>query len=213
MRMKFWILGAALSLLAASHANALKVYKATSEGLAHVKVYVTDSEGLADCVIYVETSEGLASSNSRWYYETSEGLADVSIYFTDTQGLADKKIYFTKTEGMSKCDVDWKSYKKQQAAIPRLAADELVNGVGTVNTGRRAVRVADEGWTTALGDSGDSMVERFYTFERSSVSVTTMLNNLSQGARCAPEERDVSSKQRECLAPLERSRLLMLMVL
>ena len=84
MRSKLWILGAALSLLAATPAGAIKVYRTTSEGLADVKVYVTESEGLADCIIYVESSEG----------------------------LADKKIYFTESRGLARCDVDWKSYKK-----------------------------------------------------------------------------------------------------
>jgi hypothetical protein len=112
MRMKLWILGATLSLLAAAPAGAIKVYKTTSEGLADVKIYVTKSEGLADCIIYVESSEGLANGNAKWYFENSEGLADIKVYFTDSEGLADKKIYFTNSRGLARCDVDWKSYKK-----------------------------------------------------------------------------------------------------
>ena len=112
MRRKLWILGATLSLLAAAPANAIKVYKTTSAGLAHVKVYVTESEGLADCIIYVENSRGLADGNAKWYFENSEGLADVKVYFTNSAGLADKKIFFTKSRGLAKCDVDWESYKK-----------------------------------------------------------------------------------------------------
>src|SRR6185295_9048916 len=116
MRRKLWILGAILSMLAASPAGAIRVYKTTSEGLADVKVYVTESEGLADCIIYVESSEGLAKGNAKWYFENSEGLADVKVYFTESEGLADKKIYFTKSAGLARCDVDWKSYKKTSAS-------------------------------------------------------------------------------------------------
>src|SRR5688572_21308412 len=112
MRRKLWILGATLSLLAATPAGAIKVYKTTSEGLADVKVYVTKSEGLADCIIYVENSRRLADGNAKWYFENSAGLADVKVYFTESEGLADKKIYFTNSRGLAKCDVDWKSYKK-----------------------------------------------------------------------------------------------------
>jgi hypothetical protein len=99
MQMKLWILGAVLSLLAATPASAIKVHKVTSQGLADVKVYETSSEGLADCIIYVESSEGLAKGNAKWYYESSEGLAD-------------KKVYFTTSEGLARCNVDWKGYKK-----------------------------------------------------------------------------------------------------
>src|ERR1035437_2099410 len=112
MRSKLWILSGALSLLVATSASAIKVYKASSEGLADVKVYVTDSAGQADCIIYVETSEGLADGNAKWFYENSSGLADVSVYFTTSSGLADKKIFFTKRPGLAKCNVDWKSYKR-----------------------------------------------------------------------------------------------------
>ncbi len=58
-----------IGLLAAVPAQAVKVYKTKSEGLADVKVYVTSSEGLADCIIYVTNSEGLASGNAKWYFE------------------------------------------------------------------------------------------------------------------------------------------------
>lgn len=104
-----------IGLLAAVPAQAVKVYKTKSEGLADVKVYVTSSEGLADCLIYVESSEGLADGNAKWYYVSSEGLADVKIYFASSEGLADKKIYFTKSEGLAKCDVEWTSYRKSMA--------------------------------------------------------------------------------------------------
>jgi hypothetical protein len=114
--MKLRLLALILTLLVASPASAIKVYKEKSEGLANVKVYVTNSEGLADCLIYVTSSEGLASGNAKWYYEDSEGLADVRIYFTSSEGLADKKIYFTKSEGLAKCDVDWMSYRKTSAS-------------------------------------------------------------------------------------------------
>lgn len=102
-------------LLAAVPAQAVKVYKTSSEGLAHVKVYAVSSEGLADCLIYVVSSEGLASGNAKWYYVSSEGLADVKVYFVSSEGLADKKIYFTKSEGLAKCEVDWTGYKKSMA--------------------------------------------------------------------------------------------------
>ena len=106
---------AIVGLLTALPVEAVKVYRATSEGLADVKVYETKSEGLADCLIYVTSSEGLASGDAKWYFVNSEGLADVKVYFTSSEGLADKKIYFTKSEGLAKCDVDWKGYKKSNA--------------------------------------------------------------------------------------------------
>jgi len=120
MQRKLILLSVLVGLLAAIPAEAVKVFRATSEGLADVKVYETSSEGLADCLIYVTTSEGLASGDAKWYFESSEGLADVKIYFTSSEGLADKKIYFTKSEGLAKCDVDWKSYKKSSVGyLPR----------------------------------------------------------------------------------------------
>jgi hypothetical protein len=112
MRAKLIILSVMIGLLAALPVEAVKVYRATSEGLADVKVYETKSEGLADCLIYVTSSEGLASGDAKWYFVNSEGLADVKVYFTSSEGLADKKIYFTKSEGLAKCDVDWISYRK-----------------------------------------------------------------------------------------------------
>jgi hypothetical protein len=115
MRKKLLILSVLTGLLAAVPAEAVKVYRTKSEGLADVKVYETSSEGLADCLIYVTNSEGLASGDAKWYFESSEGLADVKIYFTSSEGLADKKIYFTKSEGLAKCEVDWKGYKKSNA--------------------------------------------------------------------------------------------------
>ncbi len=115
MRMKLTALSIMLVVLAAVPAEAVKVYRTKSEGLADVKVYETSSEGLADCLIYVTSSEGLARGDAKWYFESSEGLADVKIYFTSSEGLADKKIYFTKSEGLAKCDVDWKGYKKSNA--------------------------------------------------------------------------------------------------
>jgi len=114
--MKLKLLFLIMTLLVASPASAIKVYKEKSEGLANVKVYVTNSEGLADCLIYVTSSEGLASGNAKWYFEDSEGLADVKVYFTESEGLADKKIYFTKSEGLAKCDVEWTSYRKTSAS-------------------------------------------------------------------------------------------------
>ena len=125
MRTKLKILSVMLTLLAAMPAEAVKVYKQKSEGLADVKVYVTTSEGLADCLIYVTTSEGLADGNAKWYYVNSEGLADVKIYFTSSEGLADKKVYFTKSEGLAKCDVDWKGYKKNNAGYLSRSLDLL----------------------------------------------------------------------------------------
>ena len=115
MRTKLKVLSVLLTLLAASPAVALKVYKSKTEGLADVKVFETSSEGLADCRIYVTSSEGLASGDAKWYFTSSEGLADVKVYFTSSEGLAAKKIYFTKSEGLAKCDVDWKGYKKSMA--------------------------------------------------------------------------------------------------
>ena len=115
MRTKLKILSLTLTLLAAVPAQAVKVYKTKSEGLAHVKVYVTSSEGLADCLIHVVSSEGLANGNAKWFYVNSEGLADVKVYFVSSEGLADKKIYFTKSEGLAKCEVDWVGYKKSMA--------------------------------------------------------------------------------------------------
>jgi hypothetical protein len=115
MQTKLKILSVVLTLLAAVPAEAVKVYKSKTEGLADVKVYVTSSEGLADCLIHVVSSEGLADGNAKWYYVNSEGLADVKVYFATSEGLADKKIYFTKSEGLAKCDVDWTSYKKSTA--------------------------------------------------------------------------------------------------
>lgn len=115
MRTKLKVLSVMLTLLAAVPAEAVKVYKSKTEGLADVKVYETSSEGLADCLIYVTSSEGLASGDAKWYFVTSEGLADVKVYFTSSEGLADKKIYFTKSEGLARCDVDWKGYKKSMA--------------------------------------------------------------------------------------------------
>jgi len=125
MRTKLKILSVTLTLLAAVPAEAVKVHKQKSEGLADVKVYVTASEGLADCLIYVTTSEGLANGNAKWYYVNSEGLADVKIYFTSSEGLADKKVYFTKSEGLAKCDVDWKGYKKSNAGYLSRSLDVL----------------------------------------------------------------------------------------
>ena len=120
MQRKLMLLSVLVSLLAAMPAEAVKVYRSSSEGLADVKVYETSSEGLADCLIYISSSEGLASGDAKWYFESSEGLADVKIYFTSSEGLADKKIYFTKSEGLAKCDVDWKSYKKSSVGyLPR----------------------------------------------------------------------------------------------
>ena len=116
MRMKLPLLTLILTLLAALPVEAVKVYRATSEGLADVKVYRTTSEGLADCLIYLTSSEGLASGNAKWYFEDSEGLADVKVYFTESEGLADKKVYFTKSEGLAKCDVEWTSYRKTSAS-------------------------------------------------------------------------------------------------
>lgn len=107
---------AVVGLLTALPVQAIKVYKAKSEGLADVKVYETNSEGLADCLIYVTSSEGLASGDAKWYFVNSEGLADVKIYFTSSEGLADKKIYFTRSEGLAKCDVDWAGYRKTMAS-------------------------------------------------------------------------------------------------
>ena len=115
MRTKLKILSVMLTLLAAVPAQAVKVYKTKSEGLAHVKVFVTSSEGLADCLIHVVSSEGLANGNAKWFYVNSEGLADVKVYFVSSEGLADKKIYFTKSEGLAKCEVDWAGYKKSMA--------------------------------------------------------------------------------------------------
>ncbi len=119
MRTRLTILCVLVGLLSAAPAQAVKVYKTKSEGLAHVKVYETSSEGLADCIIYVTSSEGLASGNAKWYFTSSEGLADVKVYFTSSEGLADKKIYFTKSEGLAKCDVDWEGYKKSSTRLSR----------------------------------------------------------------------------------------------
>jgi len=115
MKRRLMTISIVIGLLAAVPAQAVKVYKTKSEGLADVKVYVTSSEGLADCLIYVTNSEGLASGNAKWYFVASEGLADVKVYFTASEGLADKKIYYTKSEGLARCDVDWTSYKKSMA--------------------------------------------------------------------------------------------------
>lgn len=125
MRTKLTILSVLVGLLVAAPAQAVKVYRTKSEGLADVKVYETSSEGLADCLIYVESSEGLASGDAKWYFESSEGLADVKIYFTGSEGLADKKIYFTKSEGLAKCNVDWKGYKKSNAGYLTRSLDAL----------------------------------------------------------------------------------------
>lgn len=152
MRTKLWILGAALSLLAALPARAIKVYQVTSGGLADVKVYVTDNKGQADCVIHVETSEGLAKGNARWYYATSAGLADVNVYFTDSEGLADKKVYFTTSEGLARCDVEWKNYKKQRSGLTRPT-------VGSPNL----TRPAGSEWTFQLPD-----IRRFRTSRKRS---------------------------------------------
>jgi Family of unknown function (DUF6150) len=121
MRTKLWIMGAALSLLAATPVSAIKVYKVASAGLADVSVYVTESRGQADCSIYVAPSEGVASGNARWYYESSAGQADVSMYFTDSAGLADKTVFFTTSEGLAKCDVDWRSFKKERILMDKKA--------------------------------------------------------------------------------------------
>jgi hypothetical protein len=115
MKKSLVILSVLVILLAAAPTEAVKVYKTSSEGLAHVKVYTVSSEGLADCLIYVVSSVGLASGNAKWYYVNSEGLADVKVYFVSSEGLADKKIYFTKSEGLAKCNVDWQGYKKSMA--------------------------------------------------------------------------------------------------
>ena len=65
MRNKLMILSAAMVLLTAVPAGAIKVFKVRSEGLADVKIYETSSEGLADCIVYVANSEGLASGNAK----------------------------------------------------------------------------------------------------------------------------------------------------
>jgi uncharacterized protein DUF6150 len=116
MKHRLVILCGLVSLIAAAPAEAVKVYRVKSEGLADVKVYEVDSEGLADCRIYVTSSASLASGNAKWFFVSSEGLADVKIYFTASAGLADKKIFFVKSEGLARCDVDWSSYKKTSAA-------------------------------------------------------------------------------------------------
>lgn len=64
MQRKLVILSVLVGLLAAAPAQAVKVYRTKSEGLADVKVYETSSEGLADCLIYVTSSEGLASGDA-----------------------------------------------------------------------------------------------------------------------------------------------------
>ena len=97
MQRKLVLLSVLVGLLAAVPAEAVKVYKAKTEGLADVKVYETSSEGLADCLIYVTSSEGLAH----------------------------KKIYFTRSEGLAKCDVDWKGYKKSNAGYLSGSLDAL----------------------------------------------------------------------------------------
>ena len=125
MQRKLMLLSVLVGLLAAVPAEAVKVYRSKTEGLADVKVYETSSEGLADCLIYVTSSEGLASGDARWYFESSEGLADVKIYFTSSEGLADKKIYFTKSEGLAKCEVDWKGFKKTNAGYVGRSLDAL----------------------------------------------------------------------------------------
>jgi len=125
MQRKLALLSILVGLLAATPAEALKVYRTKSEGLADVKGYETSSEGLADCLIYVTSSEGLASGDAKWYFESSEGLADVKIYFTTSEGLADKKIYFTKSEGLAKCEVDWKGYKKSSVGYLAHSLDAL----------------------------------------------------------------------------------------
>ena len=125
MQRKLMLLSVLVGLLAAMPAEAVKVYRATSEGPADVKVYETSSEGLADCLVFVTSSEGLASGDAKWYFESSEGLADVKIYFTSSEGLADKKVYFTKSEGLAKCDVDWKGYKKSNAGYLARSLDAL----------------------------------------------------------------------------------------
>jgi hypothetical protein len=116
MRARLIVLSVTIGLLSALPVQAVKVFRATSEGLADVKVYETKSEGLADCLIYVTNSEGLAGGDAKWYFVNSEGLADVKVYFTSSEGLADKKIYFTKSEGLAKCNVDWTSYRKNSAS-------------------------------------------------------------------------------------------------
>lgn len=125
MRRKLVLLSVLALLLAAVPAQAVKVYKVKSEGLADVKVYLTSSEGLADCIIYVTNSEGLASGDAKWFFVSSEGLADVKVYFTDSEGLAHKKIYYTKSEGLAKCDVDWKGYKRSNAGYLARSLDAL----------------------------------------------------------------------------------------
>jgi uncharacterized protein DUF6150 len=115
MRTQSIILSTVVSLLTASPAEAVKVYKVKSEGLANVKIYETNSEGLADCRIYVTSSAGLAGGNAKWYFVQSEGLADVKVFFTESEGLADKKIFYVKSEGLARCEVDWQSYKKTSA--------------------------------------------------------------------------------------------------
>ena len=125
MRKKLITLSVLVLLVAAVPAEAVKVYKSKTEGLADVKVYETSSEGLADCLIYVTSSEGLASGDAKWYFVTSEGLADVKVYFTSSEGLADKKIYFTKSEGLARCDVDWKGYKRSNAGYLARSLDVL----------------------------------------------------------------------------------------
>lgn len=132
MRTRLITLSAMLILLSAVPAQAVKVYKTKSEGLADVKVYVTSSEGLADCIIHVVTSEGLADGNAKWYYVTSEGLADVKVYFATSEGLADKKIYFTKSEGLARCDVDWKGYKRSMAEQAFGGFDALPSPAGAL---------------------------------------------------------------------------------
>ena len=125
MQRKLVLLSILVGLLSAMPAEAVKVFRTSSEGLADVKVYETSSEGLADCLIFVASSEGLASGDAKWYFESSEGLADVKIYFTSSEGLADKKIYFTKSEGLAKCGIDWKGYKKSSVGYLDRSLDTL----------------------------------------------------------------------------------------
>jgi len=116
MQAKFIFLTVVVCLLTAAQAEAVKVYRVKSEGLANVKVYEVNSEGLADCRIYVVGSEGLANGNAKWYFVNSDGLAEVKVYFVESAGLADKKIFYVKSEGLARCDVDWQSYKKTSAS-------------------------------------------------------------------------------------------------
>ena len=66
MRTRLTLLSVLVCLLASIPAQAVKVYRTKSEGLADVKVYETSSEGLADKKIYFTKSEGLAKCEVDW---------------------------------------------------------------------------------------------------------------------------------------------------